>query len=261
MQFFFDESIHDSAGFILGAWVAFSTNPEDILSSRLRELGLSETLEFHSAMRMDEDGVMAALRDAIRSTFIPNASIAVSIVPREERRTLSLHALRSLKQTLERNQLSLGHEYYLDQGLFRPQEGAEAARQLQLDHAGEFYFEQDSSKVRGIQFADLVAHNCALMLKDSLGLLRKTVPAGEKPGYDPDLLIDLDFELWATVRHCFFGESRAATAAQLEAAKDIADFALIEVRDRGFYVADSCSARLHAAAKERLGSMYVGCIH
>lgn len=262
MQFFFDESVHDSGGFILGAWAAFSASPEDLLAERLRAAGVSTSLEFHSAARMDRDEAMRKLRDAMRSLLPANVRIAVAVVPRVERAGLGVHALRCLRQTLEQTGLiTQRHEYYLDQGLFRGQAGDGAVNALQLDAAGKFHFEQDSSRVRGIQFADLIAQNCALMLKDSLGLLRKTVRAGEDSGYDPDLMIELGFELWATVRYCFFGEGPDVTVAQLEEAEDLTELLRVTVGKRGLYVADSCSERLRNAAESRFGSIYIGCIH
>src|SRR5689334_3468271 len=142
--FFFDESIHDYAGFILGAWVAFSASPDELLSIRLREVGVSESLEFHSAVRMAADAETRKLRDAMRSALLPDAKIAVAIVPRQEREALGLHALHSLKQTLELNRLTnLTHHFYLDEGLLRQREGEEAVQHLKLDDAGHFYFEQD----------------------------------------------------------------------------------------------------------------------
>jgi hypothetical protein len=262
VQFFFDESVHDSGGFILGAWAAFSASPEALLSERLRIVGVSPSLEFHSAARMDRDHEMRKLRDAMRSVLSPNVRIGAAVVPRDERAGLGVHALRCLKQTLEQTGLiAERHEYYLDQGLFRGQAGDAAVHGLELNAAGEFHFEQDSSRVRGIQFADLIAQNCALMLKDSLGLLRKTVRAGEDSGYDPDLMIELGFELWATVRYCFFGKGPEVTVAQIEEAKDLTELLRVTVGKRGLYVASTCSERLRTAAESRFGSMYIGCIH
>ena len=37
------------------------------------------------------------------------------------------------------------------------------------------------------QLADLVAHTCAVMLLAELGLVKKTVKAGENSGYDPTM--------------------------------------------------------------------------
>jgi hypothetical protein len=65
----------------------------------------------------------------------------------------------------------------------------------------KLFLEVDSIKVKGIQLADLVAHTFATMLLEQLGLVDKKVKAGENSGYDPDLEIELGFELWASIRY------------------------------------------------------------
>src|SRR5207302_7350854 len=94
---------------------------------------------------------------------------------------------------------------YFDEGIFS---STRAARQLSEQTSAARYCdvlaEQDSRYIKGLQLADLVAHTCATMLLDALGLLPKLVKAGPNSGYDADLDIELAFELWAGVRYQFF---------------------------------------------------------
>jgi hypothetical protein len=132
----------------------------------------------------------------------------------------------------------------------------ENARTLGLYEQFNCYFEQDSRIVCGLQLADLVAHTCSIMLLESLGLVTKTVKAGENSGYDPDLDIELGFELWASLRYNFFSKP----APHPDTWRDQSDYR-VEVKGVGLYVSDSCPELLKEKALDRFGEMYLGCIH
>ena len=266
--FFFDESIHDQAGFILGSWVMFAEDPDRLLRDSLGKAGLPKDLEFHSANRMDGNGSMRRLRDTMQALLPFHARVSVLIASRSERSILGRLALRSLDQTLRSNGLLEGgaqHEFFLDEGLFSSTQAADAViDELRLRDAGRFQVEQKSHAVRGIQFADLVAHTCGQMMKDALGLLRKEVRAGENSGYDPDSMMSLGFELWASVRYCFFGRSPEYSVEDHK--KDVGvekmiEMMSVEVKGRGLFLSEGCSSQLREAAEARFGSMYLGCIH
>jgi hypothetical protein len=87
-----------------------------------------------------------------------------------------------------------------------------------------------------------------------LGLLAKTVKAGENSGYDPDLDVGLDFELFASLRYHFFSAMQSTDSTSK-------DFFWIDVESRGLHVAQDCSEDLRRAALSRFGRMYIGCIH
>ena len=96
---------------------------------------------------------------------------------------------------------------HFDENLFDAVDrGLDAANALDLPERCNINLEQDSRQVAGIQLADLAAHTCAIMLAESLGFVRKTVKAGDNSGYDPDLDINIGFELWSSVRYNFLSE-------------------------------------------------------
>ncbi len=92
------------------------------------------------------------------------------------------------------------------------------------------------------------------MLLDALGLLSKVVKAGPDSGYDPDLDIELGFELWASVRYQFFS---SGLPNNVHSNEDM----VVEVAPYGLHIAESCSAKLRQAALARFGRQYLGCIH
>jgi hypothetical protein len=106
----------------------------------------------------------------------------------------------------------------------------------------------------GLQLADLASHMCATMLLCELGLVKKTVKAGEDSGYDSKLNIALEFELWAALRYKFFAAPPVDTwSSQFNYE--------VDVESRGLHVARTCGAELTESARARFGKMYLGCIH
>jgi hypothetical protein len=92
------------------------------------------------------------------------------------------------------------------------------------------------------------------MLLGTLGLLPKLVKAGPNSGYDPDLVVELDFELWASVRYQFFNGGLPTKVESNEAM-------VVNVEPYGLHIAESCSPKLREAALARFGEQYWGCIH
>ena len=91
-----------------------------------------------------------------------------------------------------------------------------------------------------------------------MGLLKKMVRAGENSGYDPDLEIEIGFELWATMRSQIIGAP--------EPIEPVGDgrfelYPVFTVNGYGLYIAPSCPEPLRASALGRFGTNYLGCIH
>jgi hypothetical protein len=95
-----------------------------------------------------------------------------------------------------------------------------------------------------------------VMLLESLGYLNKTVKAGRNSGYDPDLEIELGFELWTALRYAFFKAPQPFPGPEDELAGLVFD-----VASYGLHVAPSASEALRSAAVARFGKCYLGCIH
>ena len=115
---------------------------------------------------------------------------------------------------------------------------------------------QDSREVGGLQLADHVAHSLSGMLLEQMGLLRKHIKAGENSGYDPELLIELGFELWASLRYSLIYGPNDATPED-----DQLVTATFPMEGFGLYVAPSCNSDLTSHARARFGTNYLGCIH
>jgi hypothetical protein len=257
--FYFDESIHQAGKFSLGAFAYSETELGAPVNQALIRSGLIPFIdEFKSSAHMDGNPKQALLRDQLRIVLRENCRIGLVIAPDQPRELLGSEAFLGLNKILSTNQFkSASHDVFFDQGMFgRGSTARRKSQSLCLLHRCKFHFEQDSKQVLGLQVADLIAHTCAIMLMAQRGFLRKTVKAGQDSGYDPELDIELDFELWASVRWNFF----AAAPPPPELWESQLDFQ-VEVESRGLHVAAACSPELTSAAIARFGRMYLGCIH
>jgi hypothetical protein len=113
----------------------------------------------------------------------------------------------------------------------------------------------DSRKVLGLQLADMVAHMTASILRCDIGSLKKATPAGPNSGYDPDTMIELEFELWAKLRYNL-ASSEPTVPFENGVPTYFADYDAF-----GLFISDGCENKIRVAAYNRFGSIYLGCIH
>jgi hypothetical protein len=183
--------------------------------------------------------------------------LGLVVAPVLDRQFLGRDALLGLKKIIEANCLYPSvHEAHFDQGVFSSQQQAENwAAEVGLPPDVRIFATDDSRRVGGIQVADLAAHSMATMLMERLGLVTKTVKAGPNSGYDPELDIEIGFELWTTLRYHFFMKSRAPNPDRESYNPNY------DVSSNGLFVSPRCDAALAAAAEGRFGIAYLGCIH
>jgi len=255
-NFYFDESIHERGGFIVGAYV-YGADPDSHITHALLKCGLRPGIdEFKSSARMAQHPQQVALREELRDVLCRNFLIGVLVMPSAERRGLGREALLGFRKIATANRLTKkGLRAFFDQGVFSScEEAKELAMMVGAGDICEVHAEQDSREIKGLQLADLVAHTCAIMLLETLGLVSKQVKAGPDSGYDPDLELDLGFELWAGIRYLFFN---GGLPERVESNEDM----VVDVAHYGLHVAAACSQQLREAATQRFGECYLGCIH
>ena len=258
--FYFDESIHQRGKFALGSFVYSETSLDCSVINALLESGLIPGVdEFKSGARMDRNPKQSRARELLKEVIHKQCGIGVVVAPDIPRELLGFEAPLGLTKILSTITFrSKTHDVFFDKGIFNNEaEGRlQAAKVPSTCPPCNFHFEQDSVQVLGLQVADLVAHTCAMMLLAQLGLLKKMVKAGEYSGYDPNQDMELEFELWASLRYSFF----AAPPPPVDSWKSQLDYQ-VDVASRGLHIADGCDSFFRDAALARFGSMYLGCIH
>lgn len=254
---YFDDSKHPRAGFSLGAFVCCDDNLDDKVHGVLKKHGLVPgSDEFKSSTHMGRNPVQAVVREDLLK-ILQFCRLGVVVAPYRVTPNLGKDSLILLEKMLKHGELiGKRHEAYFDQSIFRSKNEAVYLRDsIKGLSECNFHFEQDSRRVAGIQLADLAAHACAVMLMETLGVVTKTVKAGERLGYEPNLDIEIGFELWAYLRCTFLAEPPPVP--------DDWDFLDLtaDVKPYGLHVSDEATQQLREASVKRFGSMYLGCAH
>ena len=256
--FYFDESIQHRAGFIVGAFVYSKTDLTPAVFKAISDAGLEPRVdEFKSGARMDMRPEQVKARAGLRR-ILQTLRIGLAVVPVSTRSSLGTEALFALEKIIVANWLvASGHQVYFDEGIAVDPDMTAGLLGARVGVPCHVFLNQDSRLVGGIQVADLVAHSMGVMLLEHLGYLTKMVKAGENSGYDPDLDIELGFELWAVLRNSFFMSGQPISRSE----DDPRTLSTVNVADYGLHIATSCAEALRVAVVERFGECYLGCIH
>lgn len=256
VNLYFDESIRDNGEFIIGALVV----SDDDLSSRIKEqwesMGLNPNSdEYKSSAIKANNEVSVKQRDFIRH-LLHNSKLALVVLPNDDRNQLGNYCAELVLQLLDTDMLRKeAHEFYLDENIFIDKD-----IQRNLENCGvNLYLNSDSKMEAGIQLADHASHALGGMLLEEMGIVKKQVKAGENSGYHPEDMLDLGFELWASLRYALIGDNQYIEG--LSPPPDDPANPYFMVDGYGLYIANSCSEALSAAAKKRFGINYLGCIH
>ena len=254
--FYLDDSKHHPHGFSLAAFAICEEDPHEELEALFAKCGFDLTMyEFKSSTTMRDNPELQLLRDALRGFVRSKCQIAVCVVDGDK--NIGPASLELLKKAIIHPHLrDQRHQVFFDEGLFS---SVGTAIKVATEIGGlddcTIHFEQDSRRVSGIQVADLIAHTCGTMLLDALGRISKmiVVDAPNDSSYH-GLEIELGFEMWAGIRYAFLGVGNDADI-------DDEDFAFVLVEPHGLYIDPSASSEVTIAARNRFGSIYLGCIH
>ena len=257
---YFDDSKHPTRGFSLGALVICKQDPQEELTSAIRDSGFDpEKFEFKSSLPMRDNNSLQRLRYSFEAFMSLNCKIAICVV--KEERDLGFAGLCLLKKALRHEELLDGeHEIFFDEGLFTSKKDITTATRFVKDESAiqkcQLHLEQDSKSVRGIQVADLVAHRCSTMLSEKLGFVNKIVKV-DHVGWPNVKEIPLGFEMWAGFgfRNLFLGERMEDSFSEGP------NFLMYNVEPFGLFIHESLEQEVADAAHERFAKMYFGCIH
>lgn len=253
---FYDESRHPRAGFTVGAFVIFDDDPSAAIQSIIRSAGLTPGQdEYKSRHRHDEDERWRHLRHELYH-IARSASLGLAFFAEHEPATQAEHVAAGLAHILRENSFAEPIHAFFDEGVFRsPAHWAAVAANFPELHKVHVKPSCDSRTVPGIQVADLVAHTCAVVILADLGLVTKTVKAGPNSGYDEDLDLPLEFELWASLRWSF--PCKRITDPELQ---DAASAGLVDTSG-AIYIAPNCPQDVRNAVESRYHKTWRGCIH
>lgn len=251
-----DESIHDRGDFIVTALVAPRKRVDRDIDTALRRAGLMPGIgEYKSSARMDGRPELRLLRsDLLRVVLNSGCRLALIISDRSERNAIAQQLVPLLEAMIERGRFEGAPlDVFLDQGL-APSSANDAWLVSPVLKESRLYREQDSRVVRGLQLADMCAHNASAILLSDLGLLKKMVRAGEGTPFDPDEMLELEYTLWSSLRYCLASEEPAYPGEDRRPT-DFTEFDAF-----GLFVSDACRGDVKRTALNRFATVYMGCI-
>ncbi|WP_316827838.1 DUF3800 domain-containing protein [Pedobacter miscanthi] len=251
-----DDSVHDQGGFIICTCVYSEENLDDEIKSIIADHDLDpQVFECKSRTNYSKEPEKAKVRSALKALLQEKCKIGIAIIPRDRREFVGMEVLTAMKQFIEHNNINEDLDVYLDEGMFMTSGDFDKAMNDIKLASVKVHQEQDSKVSRGIQLADLASHMIATQLKGAMGLVTKTVKAGDNSGYDPDLDLELTLEMFAALRNNLF--SKTQDAISVESLEN----AILDVYPYGLYISENCGEELSDYSMKTFGKVYLGCMH
>jgi hypothetical protein len=255
-RIYIDDSVHERGKFIISGVVTTDKDIDIQIAEILIENGFDKkTDEFKSRLCSPDNPAMIKVRKQLNFVIRKDCKIGLIILPITHKEKIGIETLKGLKKIIDNNNFGEKIEINIDENYFRnSHQGMKLCSEIGLD-SYSLNLEVDSAEKKGIQLADLVAHTCSTMLLEELGLINKIVKAGKGSGYDPDLDIELGFELWAGLRYNFLGE------IDMERFENGDGLPHNSTEPFGLYISEYCNERLTKKIRNTFSEIYLGCIH
>lgn len=254
---YFDESKSKEGDFIIGSFVFCNENPDEFVFDVLFENGLFPGIdEFKSSAVYRTNENMKVIRSKLKEYFYHHCKFGLVVLPLGDIDKLGYEALKGLRQFIDANGFSEPNKIYFDEGIFKNKTKAFAIVESLGLNQNQFFFEQDSKEIRGIQLADLNAHCLTIMLKQHLGFINKMIKPGVNAGYSEDEEFPIGFEMLASLRFAFLLNEDPVFDLTGNELRDVC-----AVEPYGLFVSDLCSTKLAQKARDAFATVYLGCIH
>ena len=181
---YFDESIREGGGFIVGALVVSKRDLSTEVRREWKQMGLAPEKSEYKSSDLKQENESGQAQRRVSSNLLHRSKLGFLICPNSDRKNLGRHAHSLIRQLLDRGFLGqVHHSLFIDQGIRMPNDLKEELS----THGITAHTNQDSTEIGGIQVADHAAHALGGMLLEEMGLITKSVKAGQSSGYDPDL--------------------------------------------------------------------------
>lgn len=253
---YFDETIRESGNFILGALIVSTRDLTPIVSKEWKRLGLSIGIDEYKSSDLKAGNELGSAQRTVMSILLHECKLALTVAPVTDRRLLGEHCTRLIIQLIETEMISNdAHVLFVDQNI--PVTAVDIQRLSECNVST--VPDSDSKRIAGLQVADHAAHALGGMLLEKMGVLTKQVRAGEQSGYDPDEMLALGFELWASLRHALIGRNEYIEG--ISPPPDDPANPYFRVDGVGLYLPPTCQEELAAHARARFGVNHLGCIH
>ncbi len=272
---YIDESIHDSVGVVVTAFIFTDESFCDAVNWSLQKAGLVPPQdEFKSSARMDTNEKMREARENLLELANSKSKIAVFFGP-FCRRHLGRQTFQALQSVLTRNAIEpKSLSVHFDEEIYPSQEEADRLHTLFHSLKGCNIFAREDSRICvGIQVADAVAHSFGQIIKEELTDTKKMIDiGGPDTGYSEGTKASLGWSLLVHLRNALFTRPVVSNGEQYPLASDPVvidpvnddpvDFGINPILlGWGVQVAPEAETELRQAVDKELGRLWLGCIH
>lgn len=238
-----DESIHARGGFIVTAVIFADHCVDSAVKAVLKRHGFRpDQDEFKNSMVMANNLAAQGLRGGMRQLLFSDCKLAFVICALQERKAI-MSLVGRLIDGMPALRLDQATTLHFDEGI--------AAQPLALPERWVLARDCDSKRVAGIQLADCAAHLVATILLAELGLVDKMVSTD---GLYPEPEVPLAWELRSSLRHSMASD-RPLYAPRPD------DWTEPIMEPFGLLISEGCPDDLRQTIEQRLGGIWLGCIH
>lgn len=97
-QFYVDDSVHDKAGFVLGACVYTEENPNEHIIQIIESCGFNpDKFEYKSGANYSKEPQKKKVRELLKDYFVENCKLGIVVIPREHRNILGFECLKAIQ--------------------------------------------------------------------------------------------------------------------------------------------------------------------
>jgi len=275
MKIYVDESIHPKLDFAVTAFVCAKNDIDPLVNSALTKAGLVPGVdEFKSGARMQGKPELQTLREDLYRLIMEKCRIAFLFTSVANRKYLGSEALAALENILIKNNISPEiTSAYFDQGMFSSAQTAQKEKHTFTELSRiEFHPEQDSKTCLGIQLADAVANSMAQVVREEITGEPKFIDiGGENTGYPEGTEAELGWALLMRIRYSFFKRPVVHVNQKYDPRTnpltytdddDPVDLSIHpELIGWGIHFGENVSPKVSEIVQQKLGRIWLGCIH
>lgn len=242
-RIYIDESIHDRGDFIVIASVCTDHDIDADVHKALAECGFVPCRdEFKSSMKMAGNDAAQEMRARLKFLLMQKCRLAIAVCPISERNRIIAISGELIASIAPEDRTPPGTVYF-DEGMKK--------QELTLPVGWNMELDCDSRQVAGIQIADCAAHIASIILLSEMGIINKMVESGE---HYPEPEVEMAWQLWTSLRY-------SLSSGRPVGGYDEDGWCEPMMAPFGLLVSEGCSDAVKAAVEQRLGAVWVGCIH
>lgn len=103
-QFYIDDSVHDEAGFVIGACVYTDIDINEKIIDIIKSCGFDpDIFEYKSSANYFKEPDKAKVREQLKGFLTDNCRLGIVVIPRASREQLGFECIKAVRQFIDSN--------------------------------------------------------------------------------------------------------------------------------------------------------------